>query len=326
MDIIEIWGSRTGDDPVTHFWFEPSESTRQRICDGAEWVREPKGEADLSDVFVPCRPCREIYLKDVLSGLQVMYILTEPPPEILRPTPEILRPTPEKMISFPGEREVTMTRLPMSSFAKFYESRPAEQVSIVRQIRTNLTDPERYRYADYYMSLRNTLKATHWRNGSIDQFEDALEVLLDRIDEPRKREHYRTLGHSYIKFWKMNADGFFTVPPLEMEVAGLTILIRPEVGIEIGGDQQVLKLWFNRYTPTRQARQILLYLMDRVCRQDERWRNYRHFGVWDIRRERIPLPLRTARDFEIGLLGQIAAFKNIWSELDREAENFEIGE
>ena len=82
-----------------------------------------------------------------------------------------------------------------------------------------------------------------------------------------------------------------------------------------GGDLQILKLWFNRTSPTRQARMIIGHLMGKV-NPNAQW----HTGIWDIRQRNVPLPVIPPDGFDLVLAGQAAAFQRIWDGLDQEAE------
>ena len=216
-----------------------------------------------------------------------------------------------------------MPRVPMSMFAKFYEVRPAEQVSIVREIRARLNAPDRYIRRDYYGPLRQVIRQTHWTTGDIGTFENALPPLLDV--QTRKKDHYRDLGRSYIDFW-MNKDAtYFSVLPVDVAIGDLTINVNPEIGMRSNGDDQVLKLWFNAVRPSRQTRQVIGHLMNLAKAQSNGWQPRWHTGLWDIRRRNVPLPVGQARDFELGLDGQAAAFMRIWEDLERKARETDIG-
>ena len=313
MDSILIWADRpSGRDPTTHFWFEV-DSVRYCLCNGSPWTaagREPSaGDAP----FVPCHSCKEIYLEDVLHGQQVLTILPEPP------APDIVGYTPNNGV-YPTYPERHMPRIPLSSFARFYEVRPADQVRIVRDIRNRLMNPDDYMGRDFYGPLRQTMRRTHWATGDIGTFEDALGPLVDSQQVEARKDHYRRIGERYIDFWKSRDASYFPVMPVDVDLSDLTIVVSPEVGMRAGGDYQALKLWFNAEVPTRQARQVVVHLMNRANVQSDQWQTRWHSGIWDIRRGNIPLPVNPARDFELGLVGQVAAFLRIWEDLDEQAQ------
>ena len=218
--------------------------------------------------------------------------------------------------------EVTvMPRVPIGSFARFYEARPADQVRIVRDIRIRLLDPEGYKGRDYYHWLRNGIRKTHWSTNEITTFRDALVPFLENTRED-KRQHYKIICESYIDFWVDKAASYFPIKSVSVEMEGLTILVTPEVGMRIGDDRYSLKIWLNARPPTRPARQVVNYMMERAVEVCSDWSDDWHMGIWDIRRKNILPRIRTARDFELGLRGQAAAFLHIWDDLNGQAQNF----
>ena len=194
-------------------------------------------------------------------------------------------------------------------------------MKIVRDIRMRLTDPEGYILRDYYNPLRNGIKRTHWATGDIQTFRDGFIPFLDRTRQDKK-EHYRAIGQSYIDFWEERDGSYFQVRSVDVEIGGLTILVTPEVGMRIGDDSYTLKIWLNSQPPTRAARQVIQHSMERASEICDSWDTSWHLGIWDIRRKNILPPMRTARDFELGLTGQAAAFLQIWNKLDQIALSY----
>ena len=339
MNNIHIWAAKpSGNDPTTHFWFE-RDGVRYRICDGALWTERQECN-NIPDFPVPCSLCKETYLEDVLRGKKLLHLLTEPPePLFAVETALDIRHDPNNNGVYPHEFVVCaiqsqwvphqnmeveggiVPRVPIGSFARFYEARPAGQVRIVRDIRTRLLDPEGYKNRDYYHWLRNGIRKTHWSTNEIKTFRDGLALFLEETRED-KRKHYKVICESYIDFWIDRAASYFRIKPVSVEMEGLTILVTPEVGMRIGDDSYALKIWLNARPPTRPARQVVHYMMDRVVRVCSDWRDDWHLGIWDIRRKNILPPVRTARDFELGLRSQAAAFLHIWNDLDEQSENF----
>ena len=332
MDDILIWAGRPeGNDPTSHFWYEQSDRSLIRLCDDAPWLDEEPESDYPDDVFLPCRPCKEIYLEDILHGLRVLNIQSRPLPRSRKQPPSPVQngmhspnytPSPvQNGIYSHKKRERSMPKISITDFAKFYEARPHKQVTVVRDIRTQFLNPDDYPGRDYYRPLRHLLRYTHWRTTRLDSFEDSLDHMLGRQKNRQRREHYRTLGEAYLEFWRQRAVSFFPVPPIELDLFGLTILVRPEVGmLTKDDDHQVLKLWFNKPRPTQQARRVLHYLMGLAEERTDQWEEDWLLGVWDVRRGNIPLPLNMPRDFAVGLSGQIAAFLQIWEGLEQQSE------
>jgi len=319
-------GRPRGLNPTTHFWFERATGERVRICDGASWAEEPEPN-DGPTPYAPCNSCKELYLEDILYGRQMFEILPKP----LAPTrdrqarkfgaysPKIGAYAPAQEYT-PQNSGCPMPTVPIASFARFYKARPPDKVRIVRDIRIQQSDPEGYAGRDYYNDLRNILRRTHWQTNDIEVFESALEQFLASQRNNLKKEHFRQIGEAYIRHWKRLNASLFDVLPVEVNVAGLTILVRPEVGMHTDdGDDYVLKLWLNSPRLTRQYRQANRYLMEQA--RTQAWPIDWQPALWDVRRENIPPPVSVARDFILGLEGQAAAFQQIWTKLDDLADS-----
>ncbi len=213
-----------------------------------------------------------------------------------------------------------MPRVALSQFANFYEARPAGQVKVVRQVREQLASPEMFRRHNFYGLFHDQLRRTHLSSSDIRDFEDRLPSFVSNLQDGRKQQPYLELGEAYGDYWKGRAGELFVAPPVVIDINGLEVRVRPEVGIRAGRDAQVLHLWFKNMRPGRQAKQIILYFMDRGRSQSPDWSNSWNIGIWDVRRKEVPLPVRTAQDFELGIEGQVASFLRIWARLEDAGE------
>ena len=319
---IAIWLDTDITGSITHFWFE--QDGYRRICDNQ--LQEDGGSRRPEQLPspIPCLKCKSLYLEDVLYGRKTLRIRADAP-ILNNGGPDLYNGVPPQEIGGSSALErPTMPKIPMSSFARFYEVRPAEQVRIVRDIRTRLMDPERYIVRDYYGLLRNQMRATHWNTSDITDFKCGLQSFLESQKFDDRRDHYSKLSEAYITYWQNVGGDYFAIPPVDVTITGLTITVRPEVGLRTGGDYQALKLWFNSERPTRQARQMIVYLMNRAKEESDLWNDRWYSAIWDIRRQNILPPIKPARDLELGLTGQIAAFLHIWDDLDRRSREGEL--
>ena len=227
----------------------------------------------------------------------------------------------ENVVSYDA-RGTTMPRIPLSLFAQFYEARPAAQVRIVRDIRTRMLNPREYRRRYHYLALRNYMDHTHWAPQCIEPFQNGFEYFLSN-EKADKRELFRKLGNQYVSFWQDMQGSYFPVPPVDVAMDDLVVMVRPEIGMLSHGDRMVLKIWFNMTAPTRQTRQVIHHFMERARDESDGWSDGWNVGLLDIPRKRIPAPLRPARDFRLGLEGQVSAFLRLWESLEAEARRTE---
>ena len=143
---------------------------------------------------------------------------------------------------------------------------------------------------------------------------------LTPCSNPKAAPHRWIRAKAYVNYWKSRSGELFVAQPVIVEINGLEVRVRPEVGIHVRGDAEVLHLWFRNTGPGRQAKQVILYFMDRARSQSPEWSELWNVGIWDVRRQQVPLPVRTAQDFELGLEGQAASFLRIWAKLDDAGE------
>ena len=322
LNEIPIWSARNS-GPVIHFWFK-QDGIHRRICDGMSWTVIQ--QAAHRDLAVPCRICKELYLEDVLRGRKVLTLATSDF-------------TPYNGIGIPyypvantnygvetlKERSPALPRISMAQFARFYEVRPAHQVKIIRDIRMQLANPDdNYMARNFYGFLLQELQRTHWATKDVRDFQDALQSFVNGLKDQRKREPYLAIGNAYIEYWNRRPGELFQVPPVSVKINGLTISVRPEVGIRIGLENEVLKLWLNAKKPSRQTRQVMHYIMDMARSSSRDWPDSWNVGIWDVRRKDVPRPVLPARDFELGLGGQVGSFMQIWETLDSQAASEEM--
>lgn len=319
LNEILIWTARDS-GPVIHFWFE-QDGIHRRICDGTPWTVIQ--QADHGDLAVPCRICKELYLEDVLRARKVLTLAASDfTPHNGIGTPYYGVANGDYGVETPKERVPTLPKISMAQFARFYEVRPADQVRIVRDIRMQLANPDdNYMARNFYGFLLRELQRTHWATDDVRDFEDVLQSFVNDLKDQRKRQPYSAIGKAYIEYWNRRAGELFQVPPVSVKINGLTISVRPKVGIRTGLDSEVLTLWLNAKKPSRQARQVIHHIMGVARSSSPEWSDYWNIGIWDVRRQDIPRPIRPARDFELGLVGQVGSFMQIWEALDQQAES-----
>ena len=317
---ILLWSARDS-GPITHFWFEEGDLYR-RICDGVAWSETSHSSFD--GKAIPCRGCKDMYVEDVVYGRKVLTLASsdftprdrnEPIYNRVEPLYNRVEPLYNRVTS--SEKELfEMPRVALSQFANFYEARPAGQVKVVRQVREQLASPEMFRRYNFYGLFHDQLRRTHLRSRDIRDFEDRLPSFVSNLQDARKQQPYLELGEAYVDYWKSRTGELFVARPVVININGLEVRVRPEVGIRAGGNAQVLHLWFKNMRPGRQAKQVILYFMDRARSQSPDWSDSWNIGIWDVRRQEVPLPVRTAQDFELGLEGQVASFLRIWAMLE----------
>ena len=319
--VIPVWSGISDNqlDERTHHWYRDTDGEIRRVCDdlvSSNGIREPAP----TQPVLPYKPCQDLYVQDIAFGRRVLeqsslftlnslYIAA---PSIVSSSKSLV-PTIENRVTPMLERP----RIGMATFARFFDAPSREKTEAVRDARSFLIDREHYRRRAYYYALLNTLSHTHWHTKDIVDFENERDSMIAQVSIPHRAENYRRVSEAYVLFWNKQQDAqYFRVPIAEIDIAGLTILINPEVGLRRRGDELVLKLWFPALPPKRSYRQALQYLMEQAQRQG--WQQHSEPAIWDVRREEIMPHVRLPRDFAMNVLGQAAAFREMWNSLGLE--------
>lgn len=209
----------------------------------------------------------------------------------------------------------------MMLFAHFFATPEPNRPKIVKKLREqhgmSRTDKEKL---FYYVPLTNTLRRTHWSTHRIETFEDAIPPLLEKISDKRKRERYSDVTRDYVGFWKERDATFVPVEHCDIKVSDLTIRVKPEIGMRVGTDTQILKLWLNGTEPTQKKRQIISYLMQRTSDEDPSWPVNWPTGILDISRRNILQPLWPDTDnFDMAIRGAVSSFVSMWRDFEEQA-------
>ena len=317
---ILLWSARES-GPVTHFWFV-KDGIHRRVCDGVAWSQTSLVRFD--GTALPCRDCKELYVEDVVYGQKILTLASsdftphdgvEPLYNRVHPSYNVVEPS-HNGVASPRKEVFGVPSVALSQFANFYEVRPAGQVKVVRQVREQLASPEMFRRHNFYGLFHDEVRRTHLSSRDIRDFEDRLLAFVSNLNDVRKQQPYLELGRAYVAYWKSRSGELFVAKPVVVEINGLEVRVRPEIGIRVRGDAEVLHLWFKNIRPGRQAKQVILHFMDRARSQSPDWSDSWNVGIWDVRRKEVPPPVRTAQDFELGLEGQVASFLRIWAMLE----------
>ena len=303
-------------DLRTHLWYDSGHNQVRRLCD--DFASGGRIRESHKQQLIPCRHCEDLYVHDMAFGRQALEYFshfntneaTANAENVLYSLILGVHPTDSEVYGMVNERPT----IGMATFARFYDAPASAKVRIVRDTLTNWANPEGYKQRDYYWAFRNTLKRTHWTTNDPFDFDFAVGGMVEGLNRDHQRQHYEVLSQAYLDFWGSQPDAqFFSVLPTRLEIAGLVILVNPEVGLRRHGDTLALKLWLNAPRPKKQFRQALQYLMEEA--QERGWDRELQPALWDVRRGEIMPRPSVARDFSWNIRGQAAAFREMWDSL-----------
>lgn len=284
--VFPLFLCRGGIDPRLHYWYAAQPSDYRRLCDDAGWEEPTVGGLPFN---VPCSTCRGLYHDDQDGGGIFCWVYSSDT-GYTRPKLGILDQDRAYPPATDRDMEAHMVRVSMATFARFYGASPSQQMRIVNDHRSQQVNRDRYIQRDFYGTLRQTLRRTHWATGDIDAFRDAIPELVERQQVPARRDAYQDVSQAYIDLWLNRGAEFFTAPTDDITVGALTIRVNPEVGMRTVDGAQALKVWFNVDPMPRRSLQACHFLMERASATwDE---DDIHAAIWDVRRLAIPLPPR----------------------------------
>ena len=221
-------------------------------------------------------------------------------------------------------QEIVLPKVSMTSFARFVAAPVTQKAKIVRELHTAKHLTSQDRFAPFYGHLVNTLRATHWTTRQIRTFEDAIEGFLRKVSHSVKRSRYQLLSEAYINFWVRHSASYVPIGRAEVDIGGLIIVVNPEIGMQVGNDTQVLKIWLNSPEPSKMHREVISYLMEITSVEHSTWPDQWPRGMWDVQRGRILQNPRPAADFELAIAGQKAHFESVWTALEEDRRRIHV--
>ena len=133
-------------------------------------------------------------------------------------------------------------------------------------------------------ALYGVLRRTHWRDGNIEPLMDATPNLdAARADYQKELARIMGLKEDYIAFWLRQAEGHFRVDPVGVTIAGLTVRVNPEVGMDTGIAKHPFKLWFRKGKMSSRHTMVYHYLL-REAVENSPWPLTWIPGIWDVPR------------------------------------------
>jgi hypothetical protein len=111
--------------------------------------------------------------------------------------------------------------------------------------------------SDFYRPLREVLVEMHEHGKPVSVLDD----FLSQIQNERHRRFYPAEVAGYRRFLSAPGGPFtwFTPPRTELPLGGLSLVVEPHLGLEIGGVRHVIHLDFGQRPTSARRRQHLLY-------------------------------------------------------------------
>jgi hypothetical protein len=200
-----------------------------------------------------------------------------------------------------------MLEISLTDFVDFVVKAGTPKLTKVRQIK------ERGKYGpatDFWRMMREAIIDFHRRGGPDKQhFDRILTNLVDR----KKRNRYPDAIKGYKKFLGRKQIQWFEPAKTLWFKEGLNVKINPELGLQISGERNVIKLYFKDEKLEKRKVDVVLALMEDALRKKIGASD--KIAILDVS-SNIFFPSEGVKDNILPLLiGEAASFVAIWNQL-----------
>lgn len=198
--------------------------------------------------------------------------------------------------------------LSMSEFVDFHVLSGSSKVAKVRSLKNRRDyDPA----TDFWRPLRNAISAYHRRPiGDTRSLRDFLPTVTER-----RVTRYDAAIRGHARFTRNKVIRGYAAPSASWEVGALQVRINPEVGMRVGDERYVVKLYFKAEPLSRGRAQALIALLEAELRPSVP--SSTQFAVLDV--PNADLRVADARssilDTQIALRSEAGALIEIWDSI-----------
>ena len=292
---LRLTAAQIGLDPILHYWCKIAKYDYRRLCDDTPWDR---GLRYNPPPVKECYDCRAMYRVDRQMGpgvFSLTYIVKGV--FALRSHDALYVPS---MVGYNANVNNSMKPVTVTTFSRFCVASEKEREKIV----DNFKNPK---YGPRNQALRGMFQRTHWKSGCLGTLIEAtpnvsssstrLASIVGDAEE---------LKRHYIAVWRSRGASFFNVPTVDVPIDGLVLRVDPEVGMQTVDGYQALKVWLNKKPMTISQRVVFHYLVGEADRSPM-WPGW-PIGIWDVRRQTIPLAPRLPDGIEDDVLSAASDF------------------
>lgn len=161
---------------------------------------------------------------------------------------------------------------------------------------------------DFYKPLRDRILQMHKQNLPRTHLDDLLDVLTDR----KKQVAYPPLIQGYKKFLGKKDVKWFAPPRAEWIYGEVSVMVNPELGLEINGQPHVIKLYFKGEKLSRLRMEIVNHLMMTELPQAH---PDIQFGILDVRNSKLLPAKETDPSIRALLEGEAESLGRIYESL-----------
>jgi hypothetical protein len=198
----------------------------------------------------------------------------------------------------------------LTDFVDFAISSGTPKLTKVREV---MRRPEYQPAFDYWKLLRDRIVQLH-SNGTFDVAK--LESFAKTVGDIKKRGRYQKCVRGYKKFVGKKTTRWFDPPHAKWRPGELTVRVNPELGLSIGGQRYVVKLYFKAEPLSKRRVEIINLLLWETLHSHS---TSARFAVLDTDRGKLFDLVEPDRGLLPLLLGEAANFCTIWRGLGQDS-------
>jgi len=201
-----------------------------------------------------------------------------------------------------------MIRISLTDFVDFVSSSGTPKLTKVKKAKKQDETPYAP-FKDFWKTLRDGIVEYH-KSGGSDK--SKLDNIMTRVRGKNKLARYPECIRAYKRFLGRKKFVWFDPPSDLKEIGGIQIRVNPEMGLRLGKNSHVIKLYFKQEKLSLRKVEIIRLLMQDAFAADTPNVN---FAVLDVPRGRLISDRPINQDVLPLLEGEATNFKTIWERI-----------
>ncbi len=200
-----------------------------------------------------------------------------------------------------------MPEISLTDFVDFVVKSGKPKLTKVKQIKER---PEYDPATDFWKPLREGIVKIH-RTGNFETKE--VDKILPEIKDPKKLNRYREAIAGYKKFLGRKKIEWFEPPRNILNLKELGIRINPELGLKIGGERFIIKLYFKNEKLVQNKVDTINAIMEIALRENLNKED--KLAILDVSNSKFFVSNGLVDDLYPLLFGEAVSFVAIWNML-----------
>ncbi len=198
-----------------------------------------------------------------------------------------------------------MIKLSLTDFVDIISKSGTPKATKVKQVKLR-SDYEPAH--DFYKPLREFIIEIH----KDDKPKKDIDKIFGNISDKKKLTSYAQIIDGYKKWWGRNVFQWIEPPRSNYRVNGIEIIVNPEIGLKIGSEDHIIKLYFKSDPLSKFKSDIITNLMAIKLKSSAN-QNIK-MSVLDIRNAKLYSQNRTS-NFKPIIDAELAYIESLWSSI-----------